>query len=81
LDHNKASLVLVALTTTREPSLLEELRADALEPLLEMARWRYFGHAEAALTVLGRIAGIDEASLSKMIEAGQTATIIAKFEH
>jgi hypothetical protein len=46
-----------------------------------MARWRYVGHAEAALTVLGRIAGIDEASLNRMIEAGQTATILAKFDH
>jgi hypothetical protein len=80
LDHNKASLVLVALTTTREPKLLEELRADALDPLLEMARWRYVGHAEAALTVLGRIAGIEEDSLNKMIAAGQTTTILAKFD-
>ena len=53
---------------------------QSLEPLLEMARWRYIGHAEAALTVLGRIAGIEEDSLSKMIEAGQTATILAKFD-
>jgi hypothetical protein len=73
-------LVLVALTTTREPKLLEELRADALDPLLEMARWRYVGHAEAALTVLGRIAGIEEDSLNKMIAAGQTTTILAKFD-
>jgi HEAT repeats len=80
LDHNKASLILVALTMTREPKLLEELRADALEPLLEMARWRYVGHAEAALTVLGRIAGIEEDSLNKMINAGQTTTILAKFD-
>ncbi len=80
LDHNKASLLLAALTTTREPKLLAELRADALEPLLEMARWRYTGHAEAALTVLGRIAGIEEESLNKMIAAGQTATVLAKFE-
>jgi hypothetical protein len=80
LDHNKASLVLVALTMTREPKLLEELRAEALEPLLEMARWRYVGHAEAALTVLGRIAGIEEDSLNKMINAGQTTTILAKFD-
>ena len=80
LDHNKASLVLVALTTTREPKLLEELRADALDPLLEMARWRYVGHAEAALTVLGRIAGIEEDSLNKMIAAGRTTTILAKFD-
>ena len=80
LDHNKASLVLVALTTTREPKLLAELRADALDPLLEMARWRYIGHAEAALTILGRIAGIEEDSLNKMIDAGQTTTILGKFD-
>jgi hypothetical protein len=80
LDHNKASLVLVALTTTREPQLLAQLRADALDPLLEMARWHNIGHAEAALTVLGRIAGIEEDTLEKLIEAGQTATILGKFD-
>ncbi len=79
LDHNKASLVLVALTTTRETKLLEELRADALESLLEMARWRNIGHAEAALTILGRIAGIEEETLNRLIDAGQTSTILARF--
>jgi hypothetical protein len=79
LDHNKASLVLVALTTTREPKLLEELRGDALESLLEMARWRNIGHAEAALTILGRIAGIQEETLNRLIDAGQTSTILARF--
>ena len=79
-DHNKASLVLVALTTTREPQLLAQLRADALDPLLEMARWHNIGHAEAALTVLGRMAGIEEDTLEKLIEAGQTATILGKFD-
>jgi hypothetical protein len=78
-DHNKASLVLAALTTTRDPKLLEELRADALESLLEMAGWRNIGHAEAALTILGRIAGLEENTLNKLIEAGQTAPILARF--
>jgi hypothetical protein len=80
LDHNKASLVLVALTTTREPQVLSRLRADALDPLLEMGRWRYVGHAEAALTVLGRMAGIDESTLENLISAGETATILGKFD-
>ena len=79
-DHNKASLVLDALTTTREPKLLEELRADSLDSLLEMARWRNVGHAAAALTVLGRIAGIEEDTLNKLIEAGQTGAILARFD-
>jgi hypothetical protein len=45
-----------------------------------MARWRNLGHAEAALTILGRMAGIDEESLNKLISAGQTAAILAKFD-
>jgi hypothetical protein len=79
-DHNKASMVLVALTTTRDPRVLAQLRDEALDPLLEMARWRNIGHAEAALTVLGRMAGIEEDALQKMIDAGQTAAILGKFE-
>jgi hypothetical protein len=80
LDHNKASLVLVALTTSRDPKLLAQLRAEALDPLLEMGRWRSIGHAEAALTILGRMAGIDEDALNKLIDAGQAATILGKFD-
>jgi hypothetical protein len=79
-DHNKASLVLVALTTTRDARMLTQLRAEALDPLLEMARWRNIGHAEAALTVLGRMAGIEEDALQKLIDAGQTATILGHFD-
>jgi len=79
LDHNKASLVLVALTTTRDPQVLAQLRTEVLDSLLEMARWRSIGHAEAALTILGRMGGIDEQTLSKLIDAGQTAAILSKF--
>jgi HEAT repeat protein len=79
-DHNKASLVLVALTTTRDPRMLAQLRGEALDPLLEMARWRNIGHAEAALTVLGRMVGIEEDALNKLIDAGQTAIILGKFD-
>jgi hypothetical protein len=43
-----------------------------------MAHWRTIGHAEAALSILRRIAGIDEDSLDKLIEAGQAETIISR---
>jgi hypothetical protein len=79
-DHNKASLVLVALTKSRDPRVLAQLRAEALDPLLEMARWRSIGHAEAALLVLGRIAGMDEDALTKLIEAGQVNAILSRFD-
>jgi hypothetical protein len=43
-----------------------------------MARWRSLGHAEAALLILGRVAGLDEDALNKLIDAGQSDTIIGK---
>jgi hypothetical protein len=79
-DHNKASLVLMALTTTRDPKVLAQLRTEALDPLLEMGRWRSRGHAEAALTILGRMAGIDETELQRLIDKGQTAAILGRFD-
>jgi hypothetical protein len=48
-DHTKGSLLLMNLTKTRNPALLERLRAEALDPLLEMAQWRDIGHAEPTL--------------------------------
>jgi hypothetical protein len=77
-DHNKASLLLLALTKSRDARVLAQLRTEALDPLVEMARWRNMGHAEAALSILGRIAGLDEDTLDKLIEAGQTDMIINK---
>jgi hypothetical protein len=79
-DHNKASLLLVALTKSRDPMVLKLLRTEALDSLMEMARWRNLGHAAAALSILGRIAGIDEDALNQWIEAGQVDLIIGKFQ-
>lgn len=59
-DRNKASMVLRALTKSRNPTLLARLRSEALTPLLEMARWQNPGHAYNARILLARIAGIDE---------------------
>ncbi len=58
--------------------MLTLLRTDALDSLVEMARWRSVGHAEAALTIIGRIVGLSEDSLNTLIEAGQAETIISK---
>lgn len=77
-DHNKASLLLLALTKSRDLRVLAPLRSEALDPLVEMARWHNMGHAEAALSILGRIAGVDEDTLNKLIDAGQADTIIGK---
>ena len=77
-DHNKASLLLLALTEHRAPSVLSALRREALDPLIEMARWRNEGHAEAAVTILGRITGLDESTIDRMIQAGEKEKIISR---
>ena len=71
-DRNKAVGLLYALSQWREPKLLAALRAQALDSLLEMARWRS-GHAYAARVILGRMAGIEESRLLKL--AGDNAQV------
>lgn len=64
-DRNKGSAILLSLSKWRDPKLLAQLRARAMPGLIEIARWDH-GHAMSRL-VLGRIAGIDEESLAKMV--------------
>lgn len=77
-DHNKASILLLALTENRAPRVLSALRSEALDPLIEMARWRNEGHAEASITILGRITGLDESTIDRMIRAGEKEKIIRR---
>jgi hypothetical protein len=76
-DRNKASGLLAALTKWREPQLLAALRAQALESLLEMARWRS-GHAYYARAMLGRIAGIEETRLQQLAWDNDQLEVIVK---
>jgi len=79
MDHNKGVLLLDALTTGRDPQVLAQLRTTALDSLLEMGRWRNKGHAGPALSILGRIAGIDEARLNSIISDGRVEEILSTF--
>ena len=75
-DRNKASGLLFSLTGSRAPKLLAELRSEAVVPLIEMARWRSYGHAYAARILLARIAGIDEEHARKLAKADNADEII-----
>ena len=76
-DRNKGSLLLGALTLRRDRKLLSVLRTKASESLLEMARWREYGHASYSRFLLGRIAGIEEKQLQKLAHDDVNAIIAA----
>jgi hypothetical protein len=76
VDRNKAGWLLINLTESRDPKLLKQLRKEAMDSLVEMARWHFAGHASFARRLLGRIAGIKEARLDTLID-GQAEAIIA----
>jgi hypothetical protein len=79
-DRNKSSLLLFRLTHKRDPILLMKLREQALEPLIEGARWSDPGHSFGFLVILGRIEGIPEAQLLQMVTKGDSAGIIQTAE-
>uniref|UniRef100_Q025Y8 PBS lyase HEAT domain protein repeat-containing protein n=1 Tax=Solibacter usitatus (strain Ellin6076) TaxID=234267 RepID=Q025Y8_SOLUE len=62
-DRNKACSVLQPMSEGRDPQLMARLRAEALDPLIEMARWRSEGHAACGKMILARIAGAKEADV------------------
>lgn len=77
-DRNKGSLLLFRLTESRNPTLLDALRRQALQPLIEGASWSGDpGHSTAFLVILGRIAGIPNDRLQQLIDAHNSAAIIA----
>lgn len=76
-DRNKAGFLLDELSKGRNLKLLTQLRSQALDSLLEMARWRSSGHAAFARILLGRIAGIEEKRLQQLVETEQVEQIIS----
>jgi hypothetical protein len=75
-DRNKAGWVLQSITSTRNPKVLAELRSQAIEPLIEMAKWHDNGHAGSFRTILGRIGGIEEARLKEMADKNEQVDAI-----
>ena len=75
-DRNKASLVLMELSASRDSALLEMLRARAFEPLVAMACWENPGHALPGLVMLGRMAGLTDDAIFAAVSAGSKEPII-----
>ena len=66
---------MINLTESRDPKLLEQLRTEAMDALVEMARW-HSDHASFARRLLGRIAGIEEARLDTLVMHDDQAELI-----
>lgn len=55
-DRNKSSFVLLSLTLNRDKRLLNQLKEQALKPIVDMAKWKSAGHSMPGFVMLGRIA-------------------------
>ena len=75
-DRNKSSYALVRLTDKPAPAVLSEIRQKALQSLIEMARWKSSGHAQASFVLLGRVAGLPEDEITAAWERGDRASFI-----
>ena len=64
-DRNKGLSVLMQLTHSRNPEILQKLKERSLPALKEMAMWNSTAHAMPAYVILGRIAGLSENEISK----------------
>jgi hypothetical protein len=76
-DRNKSSLALMELTQNRDPRLLAMLRRDAMDSLIQMARWKSEGHAMPARVILARIAGYSEDGMRDVFGHHEPEAIIA----
>lgn len=62
-DRNKGVLVLAHLTQSRSPRILQQIKAQALASIIEMAKWKDRGHALFSFIILGRLADEREDAL------------------
>lgn len=76
-DRNKASLALMQLTESRDPTLLAALKARAFDSIVDIAQWTNPGHSLAGVFMLSRMAGIADAEAFAMFERGEKEKIIA----
>lgn len=59
-DRNKASFVLLQLTESRDPTVVQLIRDEAIPSLIEMCRWHWGGHSFVPCKLLERAIGLPE---------------------
>jgi hypothetical protein len=77
-DRYQAARALVRLTEKRDAGTIELLRERAVEPVIEMARWKHLPHALPAFFLAGRMAGIQDKEIEEAWVRGDRDSVIAR---
>ena len=78
-DRTHAARFLVTLTEDRNARYLDQIKEEALAPLVEMAGWDSLAHALPAYILVGRIAGMPEEEIRETWSKGQRGSVISRF--
>jgi hypothetical protein len=80
-DRNKSSIALWQLTANRDSAVLAEVRARALRPLIDVARWTDAGHAIPGVVLLCRIEGRRDQEIFAATQRGDRSAILEEADH
>jgi hypothetical protein len=77
-DRYRAAQALARLSEHRDPGTIELLRERAVEPVIEMARWKHLPHALPAFFLAGRMAGMEDKDIEDAWLRGDRESVIAR---
>lgn len=76
-DRNKAVLVLMTLSATRNPAMFKELRERSIPALTDMVYWQAEGHALPAGILLGRMGGLPDDAIFQAFKTDRNSLVQA----
>lgn len=79
-DRTRAAAALVNLTEHDGRAALEQIRARALDAVVEMARWKTLRYALPAFILAGRVAGMKEDEIEAAWTRGERERVLAKLK-
>jgi hypothetical protein len=75
-DRTRAADVLVTLTDQGDAATLDQIRARALDAVVEMAQWKILRYALPPFILAGRLAGMNEQEIQKSFAGGDRQAVI-----
>ena len=77
-DRNKSAGALFQLTEKRDAGVLSSLRRDALQSLVEMARWKSLMHSQSPFFILGRVGKLSDEEIWQAWNSNNRESLIQK---